>query len=46
MTVYGSKNGLARDLMWPVIRDRQNNLWAASEEGVLRRFRGELKGQA
>ena len=22
------KDGLSRDLMWPVIRDRQNNLWA------------------
>lgn len=46
VAVYGSRDELSRNLMWPVIRDRQNNLWAGSEEGVLRRFRGEPKGQA
>ena len=45
ITAYGSQDELWRDMMWPVIRDRQNNLWAGSEEGVLRRFRGEPKGQ-
>jgi signal transduction histidine kinase/CheY-like chemotaxis protein len=46
MVVYRQKDGLSGDLMWPVIRDRQNNLWAGSEEGVLQRFRGEPQGQA
>ena len=45
LVLYGSKGGPSRDLMWPVIRDRHNNLWAGSEDGVLRRFRGEPKGQ-
>jgi len=43
--VYGSPDGTSRNLMWPVIRDRHDNLWAASEEGVLRKFRGEPKGR-
>jgi signal transduction histidine kinase/ligand-binding sensor domain-containing protein/CheY-like chemotaxis protein len=43
--VYGSPDGTSRSLMWPVIRDRHDNLWAASEEGVLREFRGEPKGR-
>ncbi|MCX6626487.1 MAG: hypothetical protein NTW28_02485 [Candidatus Solibacter sp.] len=42
LETYNSQDGLP---MWPVIRDRHGNLWAASEEGVLRRFRGEPKGQ-
>jgi signal transduction histidine kinase/ligand-binding sensor domain-containing protein/DNA-binding response OmpR family regulator len=45
VVVYGSKDRPSRDLMWPVIRDRHNNVWVASEEGVLRKFRGEPKGQ-
>ena len=44
--VYRSKDGLSRDAMFPVIRDRHNNLWAASDVGVLQRFRGEPKGRA
>ncbi|MGA9627685.1 MAG: two-component regulator propeller domain-containing protein [Bryobacteraceae bacterium] len=43
--VYGSPDGTSRNLMWPVIRDRHDNLWAASEEGVLQKFRGEPKGR-
>jgi signal transduction histidine kinase/CheY-like chemotaxis protein/ligand-binding sensor domain-containing protein len=43
--VYGSKDGASRNLMWPVIRDRHDNLWAASEEGVLQRYRVEPKGR-
>ena len=43
--VYGSPDRTSRNLMWPVIRDRHDNLWAASEEGVLQKFRGEPKGQ-
>jgi ligand-binding sensor domain-containing protein len=46
VVAYGSEGRPSRDLMWPVIRDRRNNLWAASEEGVLRRFRGEPIGEA
>src|SRR5271157_1423022 len=46
MEVYRRKDGLERDLMFPVIRDRHGNLWAGSEEGVLQRFRGEPRGEA
>jgi signal transduction histidine kinase/CheY-like chemotaxis protein len=45
LVVYNSDDRAWRSLMWPVIRDRRNNLWTASEEGVLRRFRGDPKGQ-
>jgi signal transduction histidine kinase/ligand-binding sensor domain-containing protein/DNA-binding response OmpR family regulator len=45
VVVYGSKNGISHELMWPVIRDRHDNVWAGSEDGLLRRFRGEPKGQ-
>jgi ligand-binding sensor domain-containing protein len=38
--VYGSKDGPSRDLMWPVIRDRHNNLWAASGDSLIR-FQGD-----
>jgi ligand-binding sensor domain-containing protein len=44
VVVYG-KDDPSRNLMWPVIRDRHDNLWAGSEDGVLREFRGEPKGQ-
>jgi ligand-binding sensor domain-containing protein len=46
VAVYGRKDGLSRDAMWPVIRDRQNRVWAGSDVGVLQRFRGEPNGQA
>jgi signal transduction histidine kinase/ligand-binding sensor domain-containing protein/DNA-binding response OmpR family regulator len=43
VVVYG-KDEPSRNLLWPVIRDRHDNLWAGSEDGVLRKFRGEPKG--
>src|ERR1019366_403217 len=46
MVVYRQKDGLSRDLMFPVLRERQDRLWAGSEEGVLQRFRGEPKDRA
>jgi signal transduction histidine kinase/ligand-binding sensor domain-containing protein/ActR/RegA family two-component response regulator len=46
VVAYTLKDGLSRNEMWPVIRDRHNNLWAGSDVGVLQRFRGEPKGRA
>lgn len=40
---YASQDGLS---MWPVLRDHHDNLWVASEEGVIQRFRGEPRGKA
>jgi len=45
VAVYKPSEGQSRGLMWPVIRDRRDNLWGASEDGSLRRFRGEPKGK-
>lgn len=37
---FGRESGLDSDMIWPVYRDRRNNLWAGSENGVLYYFRG------
>ncbi|HLK66794.1 MAG TPA: response regulator [Bryobacteraceae bacterium] len=37
---YGKEQGLAGNLVWPVLHARSGDLWAASESGILQRFPG------
>jgi signal transduction histidine kinase/ligand-binding sensor domain-containing protein/CheY-like chemotaxis protein len=40
LTRYGVEDGLARDLAWPVVRDRRGGLWVGGENGRVQYFRG------
>jgi len=37
---YTTKNGFSSDLVWPVLRDRDGDLWAGSEDGCCTGFAG------